>query len=443
MRDMAPSMRTSSTDLEPACSRARLALPERLDHVGRSPVLDWARSGAMALTGAPSAPPLVAPAAFATSLTHAVDRLVRLAGEPAARDLETLDGGSFLGERAAALDLQRRGACTAGGAGRLLETATVTVALQLAREDDLAPLPAWLEVAVPTEAPWTKIAEVLRDRPGEPLVRRGREIGLPLAAVEGPPEEAPPWVRVLPIGARLTAPRSRARVVDLSSLWAGPLCADLLRRAGADVIKVESTQRPDGARRGPRAFFDLLNADKRSVALDFQSEADLSSLRSLIASADIVVEASRPRALAQLGIDADRCVRERPGTTWISLTAYGGQGPPANWVGFGDDTAVAAGTTAALRDRTGQQVFCGDALADPLTGAHGALAGLASFQAGGGHRLELSLRDVTAAVLVDAPMPPVAPVDPAQIAPPRTRVSPRPAAALGADSAAVLGALPC
>ena len=82
-------------------------------------------------------------------------------------------------------------------------------------------------------------------------------------------------------------------------------------------------------------------------------------------------------------------------------------------------------------------------LADPLTGVHGALAGLASFQAGGGHRLELSLRDVTAAVLVDAPMPPVARIDPTQIAPPHARVSPRPAAALGADSATVLGALPC
>ena len=60
-------------------------------------------------------------------------------------------------------------------------------------------------------------------------------------------------------------------MVDLSALWAGPLCGDLLARAGASVVKVESTQRPDGARRGSRAFFDLLNGRKRSVALDLRS----------------------------------------------------------------------------------------------------------------------------------------------------------------------------
>ena len=169
MQGMAPSTRTPSADLAPACSRARLALPERLDHVGHSPALDWARSGAMALTGAPDAAPLVAPAAFATSLTQAIDRLARLARGRAARDLQTLEGGKLLGERAAALDLRRRGDHTAGGAGRLLETATVPIALQLAREDDLALLPAWLEVPMPSANPWAHIAEVLRSRRGEPL----------------------------------------------------------------------------------------------------------------------------------------------------------------------------------------------------------------------------------------------------------------------------------
>ena len=167
------------------------------------------------------------------------------------------------------------------------------------------------------------------------------------------------------------------------------------------------------------------------------------ALAALIASADIVVEASRPRALAQLGIDAERCLRERPGTTWISLTAYGRDGPAANWVGFGDDAAVAAGATAALRERSGYEVFCGDALADPLAGTHAALAGLASFQAGGGHRLDLSLRDVTAAILADAPMPPGASVDERDVTPPRARPAPGAAAPLGRDTADVLQPLPC
>ena len=95
-----------------------------------------------------------------------------------------------------------------------------------------------------------------------------------------------------------------ALVVDLSSLWAGPLCAQLLTAAGARTVKVESTSRPDGARRGPAPFYDLLHAGQDSVALDFRDHRDVDRLRTLLAAADIVIEASRPRALAQLGIDA-------------------------------------------------------------------------------------------------------------------------------------------
>src|SRR5438445_440620 len=62
-----------------------------------------------------------------------------------------------------------------------------------------------------------------------------------------------------------------ARVVDLSAMWAGPLCASVLGMAGADVIKVEDPRRPDGARFGPPEFFDLLHAGHRSVVLALES----------------------------------------------------------------------------------------------------------------------------------------------------------------------------
>jgi hypothetical protein len=102
-------------------------------------------------------------------------------------------------------------------------------------------------------------------------------------------------------------------VLDLSSLWAGPLCAHLLGLAGARVVKLESASRPDGARAGSAAFFDLLNAGKASVALDLSSRAGRDSLRRLIASSDIVIESARPRALRQLGIEAEALVAEVPG----------------------------------------------------------------------------------------------------------------------------------
>ena len=159
----------------------------------------------------------------------------------------------------------------------------------------------------------------------------------------------------------------------------------------AGDAEVEARQRPDGARRGHPGFFDLLHAGKRSVVLDWPREAEC--LRRLVAQADVVVEASRPRALRQLGIEAREVLAERPGRTWLSITGYGRHAPFDQWVGFGDDTAVAGGLYCGTEK---DMRFCADALADPLTGAHAALAVWLSQRRGGGELVSLSLADVAA-----------------------------------------------
>ncbi len=147
-------------------------------------------------------------------------------------------------------------------------------------------------------------------------IERAQLLGLPVARVGEAPDGGPRTRRVVAHRLGEAPPRPDVDgvvVVDLSALWAGPLCGDLLARAGATVVKVESTQRPDGARRGTRAFFDLLNGRKRSVALDLQSRQGIRILHALVRRADIVIEASRPRALAQFGLDAPEVVaRRRP-----------------------------------------------------------------------------------------------------------------------------------
>ena len=187
----------------------------------------------------------------------------------------------------------------------------------------------------------------------------------------------------------------RPLVVDLSALWAGPLCCHLLQIAGARVIKVESTRRPDGARKGPAEFYDLLNAGKESVALDFHDPNHLDVLQQLIEYADIVVEASRPRALVQLGIDAGALVERRPGLVWVSITGYGRGDPEGNWCAFGDDAAVAGGLVSGGRERP---LFCADAVADPLTGMHAAAAAVAAWRAGIACLLDIALARVAAYV---------------------------------------------
>jgi crotonobetainyl-CoA:carnitine CoA-transferase CaiB-like acyl-CoA transferase len=191
-----------------------------------------------------------------------------------------------------------------------------------------------------------------------------------------------------------------AVVADLSSMWAGPLCARLLGLAGAEVIKVESPARPDGARSGNREFFDWLHAGHRSVVVDFGTRAGRAVLASLLKVADVVIESSRPRALAAAGVAPDM-IPHPPGQVWLSVTGYGRSLPGR--VAFGDDAAVAGGLVGWAAGEPAVPVFCADAVADPLSGACGALAVARSRAAGGGELIDLSMRDVAAAFAAAAP----------------------------------------
>jgi crotonobetainyl-CoA:carnitine CoA-transferase CaiB-like acyl-CoA transferase len=154
-------------------------------------------------------------------------------------------------------------------------------------------------------------------------------------------------------------------------------------------VKVESTTRPDGARRGSPAFYRWLHDGHESLVLDFASGAPAE----VVAEADVVIEASRPRALRRLGIHAEEFLAARPGRVWLSITGYGRD---EDRIAFGDDAAVAGGLTGL--DRAGDPVFLGDALADPVTGVFAAHAVARSLADGGGELLSLSLAACAAAL---------------------------------------------
>ncbi len=258
-------------------------------------------------------------------------------------------------------------------------------------------------------------------------------LGLPVALL-GEAAARPSVVRV-PLGR--TAPPVPAAglvVVDLSALWAGPLCGDLLAGAGATVVKVESTTRPDGARRGPATFFDLLNGRKRSVALDFGDRQGVAALRRLVRQADVVIEASRPRALEQFGIDATELVAGGGPRVWVSITGHGRQAASSGRVAFGDDAAVAGGLVVW---HDGAPLFCTDAVADPLTGLAAVAACLDALAAGGRWLLDVSMAGVCAGLA--GPTLPVA--GHVVVATPRARTVGWAAPAFGADTAAVMAGL--
>jgi crotonobetainyl-CoA:carnitine CoA-transferase CaiB-like acyl-CoA transferase len=349
------------------------------------PALGWRRAGLMAVTGRPDGPGLVAPVALTAAADGALAALRAIA--PGAKLPE--NGALLLGERARILRLTRQGAVSANGSCRLLSTSDGRIALNLARPDDWAALPALFGAAA---ADWPAAGRLAAIFPTAALLEQGRLLGLAITLDEARP---PPLAAFC--AEQLAVPRPRAGiplVVDFSSLWAGPLAGSLLAAAGAKVVKVESIGRPDGARGGSEEFYNLLNVGKASVALDFNAAADVQMLQRLVAAADIIIESTRPRALAELGLDAAAEVRR--GATWLSITAHGRGGGAENWIGFGDDAAVAGGLTAAMRVAWGAALFAGDAIADPLTGITAAFAGWAGWKAGGGQLLSLALSKVIA-----------------------------------------------
>ncbi|ULE34571.1 CoA transferase [Mycobacterium sp. IDR2000157661] len=297
-----------------------------------------------------------------------------------------VDAGELIGGRAGLLGIAPRGRISAGGATRLMPCRDGWCALTLSRDDDIDAVPALLGAqrvadewrAVQTWAAGCDVADV---------TERARLLGLPVAALAETPAGPP---RVYPFGAGTTTRAPAGLLVaDLSAMWAGPLCGHLLARAGATVVKVESIARPDGARRGPRAFFDWLNAGKLSYTVDFD---DPDSVRPLLEAADVVIESSRPAALTRRLLGPTH-IAPRDGRVWLRITGHGTDGERADWVAFGDDAAVSGGL---VRSAPENPTFCGDAIADPLTGLEAALAVAQSLRSGGGELIELSMAAVAA-----------------------------------------------
>lgn len=287
--------------------------------------------------------------------------------------------------RAALLGLQGRGRISAGGASHLLQAPDGWCALTLSRPDDIDAVPALVEAdAVADE--WQAVHHYVREVGVAAFAHRARLLGLPVGVHGEAVAESPVVER---IGDRATLPLADTLVVDLSSMWAGPLCGALLARAGATVVKVETVSRPDGTRAGPREFFDWINGGKLSYCVDF---ARPTPLHALLAAADIVIESSRPEALGRRGLGPHQ-VPARPGRVWMRITGHGADGPPANWVAFGDDAAVAGGLTCGTAEAL---EFCGDAIADPLTGLHATQAVLAARARGGGELIDMSMAAVAA-----------------------------------------------
>jgi len=365
------------------------------------------------LTGLPAGP-------SDFSRANVLVRAEHVAAAAATRIGAAIDAATLLTGRAGLLGLMRGGHVSAGGATRLLAARDGWCAITLSRPDDVAAVPALLHADEVPVDPWPMLQHWAATRLMSAITERAGLLDIPAAALGEAPATPP---RIRRIGSRASV-RGLAGllVADLSSMWAGPLCGKLLERAGATVVKVESPRRPDGTRRGNRAFFDWINGEKLSYCLDFDREAD--ELRALLEVSDIVIEGSRPAALTRRRLGPDD-VSPRAGRIWLRITGYGEQSGRS---AFGDDAAVAGGLVGASIEGP---VFCGDAVADPLAGLEATLAVAESLGRGGGELIEVSMAAVAAtyAALPTGPSESVHPAPP-PLAPPIYSS----AADLGADN---------
>ncbi|MGA0601561.1 CoA transferase [Caulobacter sp. KR2-114] len=330
-----------------------------------------------------------------TTLTAAFAELaaaVRQASAEVGRPV-TVDPAA-VADRRDALELRPPGLWSPNRSCRLVRAADGWIAVNLPRASDLADVPAWLCATVSGD-PWRAIGAIAAHTPRQALIDQARLLGLPIAAV-GEVRAAsplPPLVRFAPGAA---GRGGGAQVLDLSGLWAGPLCGALLAQAGFAVTKLESHRRPDVMADSAPGFFRRLNGEKRLAALDFTDPADVARLSAMIDAADVLITSARPRAFEQLGLSPAAIFARNPGLVWVAISGYGWTGEASDRVAFGDDAAAAGGLVRWTS--RGEPRFIGDALADPLTGLAAAAGAFAALRAGGGLLVDAAMTRTAAGV---------------------------------------------
>ena len=221
-------------------------------------------------------------------------------------------------------------------------------------------------------------------------------------------------------------PLAGLRVVDCSTVLAGPYCTMLLGDLGADVVKVEPPEGDatrgwgppwvgptDVAGRRTAAYYLAVNRNKRGLRLDLKTPEGAAILRRLLADADVLVENARVGSFARLGFDDETLRALNPRLVHLAISGYGKTGPAAGRPGYDFVIQAASGLmsiTGAPDDEGGGPTKVGVAISDVVSGMLGAVSVLAALVGrerddgptpGRGQRIDVSLLGATLASLVN------------------------------------------
>ena len=240
-------------------------------------------------------------------------------------------------------------------------------------------------------------------RPFEPVPKLGEHSE---SFRQAPPRKrAKPGLAPVP-GARTPLPLAGIRVLDTTAWWAGPSACQMLAYLGADVIKVEAIQRPDGMRMAGGMFADQgnwwersgvtlsANTNKRGLTLNLADPKGLALCKKLIAESDVFIENFSPRVVENFGLDWDSVHAINPRTILVRMPAFGLSGPWRDNVGFAQTMEQISGL-AWITGHAYDQPRIQRGPCDPLAGMHAAFATLVALaereKTGTGHRLECTM----------------------------------------------------
>ncbi|MFC0284677.1 CaiB/BaiF CoA transferase family protein [Camelimonas abortus] len=216
-------------------------------------------------------------------------------------------------------------------------------------------------------------------------------------------------------------PLKGVRVLELARVLAGPWAGQLLADLGADVVKVERAGAGDDTRQwGPpfvpaadggdlsAAYYHAANRGKRSIAVDFETEAGRALVRRLAAHADVVIENFKVGGLVKYGLDHATLRAAHPQLIWCSITGFGQDGPYAPRPGYDFMIQGLGGVMSLTGEPDGEPVKAGVAFADIFTGMYAAVAILAALhgrrETGAGCHIDMALLDTQVAVLANQAM---------------------------------------
>ena len=197
-------------------------------------------------------------------------------------------------------------------------------------------------------------------------------------------------------------PLDGLRVIDASTILAGPLCCQILGDFGADVIKIEHPQAGDGMRGhgkqkdGVSLWWKEISRNKRTVGLDLSQPDGAEVFLQMAANADVVVENFRPGTLERWGIGPDVLAARNPGLVLLRLTGFGQTGPYAKRPGFGTLAEAMSGFAFMTGSADGPPTLPSFGLADSICGIAASSAVLMALRhrdvaGGGGQVIDMSI----------------------------------------------------